>query len=159
MDQQITSYTSQSWTIQITIMYNGHSLEKSFVIITEQLHAQKEIFFLHGQLKKYKYQHYDITSPTPKTLAYNDYDLSSSASGNECKSNSNWSTESLFTPIDGTMAPTNDATNYIIELLNWKICREDYLLKGEEISELDTPVEPVIHNNNINNISSNEDTP
>eukprot|EP01084_Bolivina_argentea_P150384 262629_1 len=137
MDQQITSYTSQSWTIQITIMYNGHSLEKSFVIITEQLHAQKEIFFLHGQLKKYKYQHYDITSPTPKTLAYNDYDLSSSASGNECKSNSKWTTESLFTPIDGTMAPTNDATNYIIELLNWKICREDYLLKKMNVIQLE----------------------
>eukprot|EP01084_Bolivina_argentea_P150385 262633_1 len=142
---------------QFGYIYNGHSLEKSFVIITEQLHAQKEIFFLHGQLKKYKYQHYDITSPTPKTLAYNDYDLSSSASGNECKSNSKWTTESLFTPIDGTMAPTNDATNYIIELLNWKICREDYLLKKMNRMKLKLS-ENEIHNQffiSANDVGSN----
>eukprot|EP01083_Nonionella_stella_P309672 1097681_1 len=92
MDQQITSYTSQSWTIQITIMYNGHSLEKSFVIITEQLHAQKEIFFLNGQLKKYKYQHYDITSNNNQSQCH-----SKSCCTNKSHSPESWTNKSHHT--------------------------------------------------------------
>eukprot|EP01084_Bolivina_argentea_P150389 262643_1 len=76
---------------------------------------------LHSKQKminRYKYCVYDITSPTRKILNTNK---------NECVSD--WILESLFTPIDTAIADDAALTSRIIELLKWKICREDYLMK------------------------------
>eukprot|EP01084_Bolivina_argentea_P249882 418471_1 len=93
---------------QFGYVYNSNSLEQSFVQITEKLDATTDIFFLHEQLKKYKYHHYDITSPTPKI--FTDDEFISDHNNNNV---SDWTIQSLFTPIDGTIEPTNDATNYL----------------------------------------------
>eukprot|EP01084_Bolivina_argentea_P250516 419752_1 len=90
-------------------IYNTHTLKQSFVVITETL-----------DLKKYKYQLCDIRSPYPKMIEDNEL------SDNQCASG--WITESLFSPIDGTIESTNNSTDDLIQLVNWKICREHYLV-------------------------------
>eukprot|EP01084_Bolivina_argentea_P134624 237420_1 len=111
---------------QFGYITNGNNLEESFVVITDISDLKHELFFLHNEIEKYKFHRYDITSPTPKEIL--SYTFTSSE----------WIIESLFIPVAGTIEPNEeDALNHLIKLLNWKICREDYLLKKMNVIQLE----------------------
>eukprot|EP01084_Bolivina_argentea_P205144 350515_1 len=98
---------------------NGDTLERSFIQITDISKIKKELFFLHSDIYLYQYRHYDITSTTTKLLQ--DSTLPNSGKNN-------WLKPSEFIVIQNCV----EAVNKVTELLNWKICREDYLTKTLE---------------------------
>eukprot|EP01084_Bolivina_argentea_P313018 542003_1 len=122
---------------QFGYIYNTHTLKESFGIITKRLDLDREIFCLHKQLKKYKYNLCDITSAKPKLISTSDDEKHLD---NEYASG--WIIESLFTPINGTieLTCTTNTRSSLRQLLNWKICREDYLLREIKRLELEYAV-------------------
>eukprot|EP01084_Bolivina_argentea_P296100 509918_1 len=100
---------------QFGYLCNVDNLEESFVMISCVLPSPEE------EEEKYRYKHYDVTSPVPQTLKHN----------TETNENSNMQLIGIseFTPIEGTINSARTVNKKFLQLLNWKICRENYLLK------------------------------
>eukprot|EP01084_Bolivina_argentea_P317647 550773_1 len=97
---------------QFGYLNNDDTSERSFIMISEISDLKKDLFFLHCDAYLYKYTHYDITSTKPKLLKDNNLP-------------NNWMKENEFIIIEDCI----ESVSKVAKLLNWKICREDYLTK------------------------------
>eukprot|EP01084_Bolivina_argentea_P308969 534376_1 len=108
---------------QYGYLTNTETLEHSFGFISKKSEYESELFYLQDELQKYEFTHCDITSKTFRLLPEDEIEGKSVG----------WITGSIFNPIDGIILPDITKTE---QALNWKICREDYLLKKMELNEI-----------------------
>eukprot|EP01084_Bolivina_argentea_P243913 408761_1 len=102
----------------------AETLEKSFGFISKKSEYITEFYFLQDELQRYEFTHCDITSKKFRLLPSDE--MEGEAVG--------WITESIFNPIDGVILP--DITK-LEQAFNWKVCREDYLLKKMELNKIE----------------------